>query len=145
MSSPADAMYSMGFSKSYQVSTFSQNYLCYPFYDKLNEVSKKSSIVRWVSPIIGITDGIGKLIVITGSIFEAAIKGIANLAVGALFLDARLLKRGSLQLFFIIPARALSILIHIPTTLLLTKGLMFDPEKSTNEAAEWYRSGVAFI
>ncbi len=144
MSSTANAISSIGFSNPYQVSSFFSYRLFYPFYDKLNEVAKKSSIVRWVSPVIGITDGIGRLIVVIGSIFEAAIKGIGNLAVGVITFNASLLKIGSRQLVFLIPVRAISILSHLLTTLILTKRLMSDPKKATREAAEWYRTTMAF-
>ncbi len=142
MSSVADSMESMGFCNPCQFSSFFEEHLLYPFYDKLNEVARNSApIVRAISPIIGILDGIGKLIVIIGSIFEAAIKGICNLAVGVITFNADLLKFGSAELFLIIPGRVISILSHLFMTLSLTKELMFNPEEATGEEAEKYRKG----
>ncbi len=146
MSSTADTMGSMGFFNPFRLSSFFEDRLFCPFYDKLNEVAQEnSSIVRWVSPVVGIADGIGKLIVVIGSIFEAAIKGIGNLAVGVITFNAYLLKTGSKQLVFFIPVRFISILFHLFKTLLLTKNLIFDPEKATREEAERYLTEDVFF
>ncbi len=146
MSETEIVMSFIGFANPDQFSSFCQNDLFCPFYDKLNEFAQEnSSIVRWMSPVVGIADGVGKLIVIIGSVFEAAIKGTCNLAVGVITFNDRILTAGSLQLFLLIPARILSILIHLPLTLLLTKRVMFDPEKATKEKAERYRGGPAFV
>ncbi len=145
MSSTATATQPIGFSNSYQVSSFFRHYFFCSFYDKLNQVAQQNSIVQWLSPVIGITDGIVKLITIIGSIFEATIKGIGNVALGTITLNAGLLINGSLQLVFLIPVRVISILPHLLITLLLTNNLMFDPEETTKIAAEWYRKETTFF
>ncbi len=145
MSVIAEATCSIKFSSPYQVSSFFQHHFFSPFYLTLNHVAQKSPIVQWVSPFIGITDGIAKLITIIGSIFEAAIKGIGNLAIGVITFNTSLLRDGSLMFVSLIPVRVISILPQLLFTLLLTIYLTLDPEEATRKEAEWHHKKQVFF
>ncbi len=145
MFSIANVSRSIEFSNPFQVSFFFQHRFFYPFYDKLSQVAQQSCIVRLISPVIGITDWIAKLIVVIVSIFEAAVKGIGNVALGAITFNGSLLKLGGLHLTLFIPVRVISILPQLLFTLLLTIHLILDPEEATRKEAEWHHKKQVFF
>ncbi len=141
MSNIAVKMSYMGFNHTEQFSYFCNRHFFYPFYNKLNQVAEESSIVPWISPAIGITVGMAKLIFIIGSVVEAAIKGISNLAVGVTTFNIDLLKMGSQQLLST-PFMVASIPIVLFITFVTTKNMILDPKKTSKKEAETYQESL---
>ncbi len=140
MSNIAVKMDSMGFNRNDQVLCSCSHYFFYPLYNQLNELAEKTSIVPWISPAVGVTVAMAKLIQAIGFVVEVAIKGMGNLAVGVPTLNADLLKKGSLQLVMIPFFGIAAVPLILFSTLVLTKELMSDPEKTTKREAEIHQN-----
>ncbi len=143
MSSIAATMSSKGFNHFHHVEHLFDAYVFYPFFNELNQVAKRSSIVAWLSPVIGITVGTAQFIRMIGTVFEAGIKGITNLAVGLTTFNTSLLGKGALQLLFIVPLFGVaSIPVLIFITLMTMTRIFFDPEGASKEKAESFQSSI---
>ncbi len=126
-----------------QSSNLIDRYFFYPFYDKLSQIRGKHYVLSWISPIIGITDGIASSIQAIGGVAEATFKGIGNLAKGGITCDSNSLKRGSLQLLLGVGViGTLSIPIILFRTLRIAGGMMFCPKETSETQAENYRKKV---
>lgn len=114
----------------------------YPMYKNLHEVSKKTSLIRFASPFIGLTDGfISTAQAVTG-IAEATIKGSVNIF-GRPFSDNFNLKRGILQLSLggvIVSIVTLPIIVI--RILKITICFFTNPEKLTQTQADIYLSKI---
>lgn len=119
------------------------SYFFYPFYEKLNAISREYRFIQLSAPFVGAIDGIASLVQATGGVGEAAIKGSRNLLHGALSCNTESLKRGSLQ---IILGGGLVGIVSIPIifirTLRMTTGMLMNPVETTHIQAENYRKKV---
>lgn len=126
-----------------QFSKLAECYFFYPFYEKLSQVAQESSMLPWVAPVIGVTDGIASSIQAIGGVAEAAIKGIGNLAKGGITWDSLSLKRGSLQILLGVGVvGTLSIPIIVIRVLRITGGMMFYPKETSEIQAGNYRKNI---
>ncbi len=143
MSSIAATMSSMGFNHADHFRHLSELHFFFPFFYELDRVAKKSSIVSWVSPAIGITVGTAQLIVAMGTVFEAGIKGITNLAVGLTTFNTSLLGKGC-QFFVFVPVFGVcSIPASIFNALITTTRMVVNPQEASKKELEACRISLA--
>ncbi len=142
MSSIAATMSSMGFGHIEHLQNLSQRCFFYPFFNGLNQVAKRSYIVSWISPVIGITVGTAEFITRIGTVIEAGIKGISNLAVGLTTFKTFLLKTGIRQLLVVLRLGVTSIPVAIFIALITTKEMIFKPEEASKKQAEAYQTSI---
>ncbi len=135
-------MYSVGFFHVEHFQYFSERYFFYPFFNGLNQVAQKSSIVPWISPVIGITVGTAEFIEMIGTAIEAGVKGISNLAVGLTTFNTFLLKTGGKQLLVVLKFGANSIPVAIFVVLITTKEMFLRPQEDSKKYAEIYQASI---
>jgi hypothetical protein len=120
------------------------SYFFYPFYDKLNAISREYRFIQLSAPFVGAVDGVASLVQATGGVGEATIKGSRNLLQGALSCNTESLKRGSLQ---IVLGGGLVGIVSIPIifirTLRITAGMLMNPVETTHVQAENYRKKIS--
>lgn len=119
------------------------SYFFYPFYEKLNAISREYRFTQLSAPFVGAIDGIASLVQATAGVGESAIKGSRNLLYGGLSCNAESLKRGSLQIILGVGlVGILSIPIIFIRTLRMTAGMLMNPVETTRIQAENYRKKV---
>lgn len=117
-------------------------YFFYPFYQKLNDISKKHPSIRFTAPLVGITDTFATLTLAITNIGECLIKGIGNLFQSILFQDRRSLKLGSLQLIGLGVISYSSVFIVAFRIVRITIKMLIDPEQTSQQQAENYRKNL---
>ncbi len=143
MSTIADAMSSRGFDHTDQFGYLFDAYVFYPFFNGLNQIAQKSSIVSWISPGVGITVGTAEFIKMVGAAIEAGIKGICNVAVGLTTFNTSLLATGSVQLLTVPAFAVVSIPLGVYSALVTTKEMICEPEEASKREAKIYQKSIA--